>query len=387
MRSRILASGLLLVSLFGAGPAGVLARSYTPAFQYLASAGLIANADTGNAGDLITRGDVLKILLDGREETKKRVEWHRAHLSKLPLYLDVDQQDSIAPYAEAAFALRITSGFSDRTLRPSVTIPAEEAITLLMRSYRQDGESVDGDNQWYAPFVRAALRKNLVDDPRSIRIGQSVTRGQFYDMVYRIGVVTRDNLAAFPSPQGSPGRAVAAGAQNVQEQPGQSNPVIVARPTDDQGTLEEFRSSHDFAISIPSLDIRDLQIFHPEDPQSKEGLLAPLKDGVGHLFSYPGRGGKIMVYGHSSGYSWDVSQYTKIFRKVNQLKKGDRVYVTFNGNLFEYAVTGQQTIAPKDAKPFTGEGEELILYTCWPPNSIKKRLIIRAVPVQTVAVR
>src|SRR3989338_6058539 len=145
MRSRILASGLLLVSLFGAGPAGVLARSYTPAFQYLASAGLIANADTGNAGDLITRGDVLKILLDGREETKKLVEWHRAHLSKLPLYLDVDQQDSIAPYAEAAFALRITSGFSDRTLRPSVTIPAEEAITLLMRAYRQEGGRVGSD--------------------------------------------------------------------------------------------------------------------------------------------------------------------------------------------------------------------------------------------------
>jgi len=94
-----------------------------------------------------------------------------------------------------------------------------------------------------------------------------------------------------------------------------------------------------------------------------------------------------MVYGHSSGYSWDVSEFTKIFRQVNRLKKGDRVYVTFNGNLYEYSVTGQQTIASTDAKPFTGEGEELILYTCWPPNSIKKRLIVRAVPVETVAVR
>ena len=392
MHLRLLASGLLLVFAASLLPADAAAYSPSDAFAFLAAAGAIENADSGNAGDIITRGDVLKILLDGREDTRTRVHWHRGHLSRLPLFLDVSRDDAIAPYAEAAFALRITSGFSDRTLRPSVPIPAEEAITLLMRAYHQEGESAPGDVVWYAPFVRAALRRNLVDDPRSLRVGESVTRGRFVDMAYRMGVLARDNLVAFPAVADREGTlreivGPTAGATALGSQIRESGTVLVARPTGDQGTLEQFRSARDFAITIPSLGIRDLPIAHPDDPQSKEGLLAPLRDGVGHLFSYPGRGGKIMIYGHSSGYAWDVSQYTKIFRQVNKLKKGDRVFVTFNGSLYEYAVTGQQTIAPKDAEPFTGDGEELILYTCWPPNSIKKRLIVRAVPVETVAVR
>ena len=98
-------------------------------------------------------------------------------------------------------------------------------------------------------------------------------------------------------------------------------------------------------------------------------------------------GGKIMVYGHSSSYPWDISPYTKIFRQVNKLKTGDDVYVTYQGQLYHYTVTDQQQIAPTDNSPFVGSGEELLLYTCWPPDSTKSRLVIHAAPVQTVAVR
>ncbi|NOS68255.1 MAG: sortase [Candidatus Peribacteraceae bacterium] len=387
MRSRLLASGLLVVLGCSVLPVSMLASDAT---DFLADAGAIDRDNAGNDGELITRGDVLKILLDGREDFRNRVNRYRGRLSKLPLYLDIERGDEIAPYAEAAFALRITSGFSDRTLRPNDPIPAEEAITLLMRAYRQPGESAPGDAAWYAPFIRTALRKNIVANPRAMRIGQPVTRGQFHDMAYRMGAITRDDLASFPQPvrivEQNPGRGASAGAV-TQQQPGIIGSVQVARPTEDQGALEQYRSSQNFAISIPSLDIRDLQVTHPDDPQSKEGQLAPLQNGVGHLYSYPGRGGKIMIYGHSSGYSWDVSQYTKIFQQVNKLKKGDKVFVTFDGKLYEYEVTGQQKITPNDKTPFSGDGEELILYTCWPVGSNKSRLIIRAVPVETVAVR
>lgn len=337
--------------------------------------------------DVLTRGEVLQVLLDAKDEYRGRVDYERGHLSRLPLFTDVSSDDEIAPYAEAAFALRITSGFADRTLRPHDAIPVEEAITLLLRAYRVEGESAPGD-AWFVPFIRSALRRNLIANPRSIRVGDPLTRGQFFDMVARMEVVTRDNLAAYPQPVRivqRPGRGVTAGP--TASQPGQIGSVLVARPSEDEGALGEYRSSRDFAITIPSLGIRDLQVSHPEDPQSKEGQLAPLQGGVGHLYSYPGRGGKIMIYGHSSGYSWDVSEYTKIFQQVNKLKKGEKVFITFNGNLYEYEVTGQQKIAPNDKTPFSGDGEELILYTCWPVGSNKSRLIIRAVPVETVAVR
>jgi LPXTG-site transpeptidase (sortase) family protein len=134
-------------------------------------------------------------------------------------------------------------------------------------------------------------------------------------------------------------------------------------------------------MSIPALGIDNLFVTHPADPSTSKGLLSVLHNGVGHLFGYPGGGTKILVYGHSSGYPWDVSRFTKIFRTVNQLKAGDRVTVHYQGKDLVYEVTYQEQIKPTDTRPFSGEGEELILYTCWPPDSIATRLIVHAKPV------
>ena len=141
---------------------------------------------------------------------------------------------------------------------------------------------------------------------------------------------------------------------------------------------------------MPSIGVTDLTITHPQDAVTKDGVLSVLKQGVGHLFSYPGGGGKMMVYGHSSGYPWDVSEFTKIFRRINELSPGDKVYVTYAGKLHIYQVTHEQTIIAKDAnKAFLDEGvgEELILFTCWPPDSIAQRYLVHAVPVETVALQ
>jgi LPXTG-site transpeptidase (sortase) family protein len=137
-----------------------------------------------------------------------------------------------------------------------------------------------------------------------------------------------------------------------------------------------------FAIGIPSLGINDLKISHPTDVSSQAGLLAPLQSGVGHLFSYPGNGGTVLVYGHSSSYSWDVSEYTKIFRKINALKPGDKVYIAYGGKTYTYQVTFSQTVAATDMSAYQkNNGEELILYTCWPPDDVKQRYLVHAKPV------
>jgi len=140
---------------------------------------------------------------------------------------------------------------------------------------------------------------------------------------------------------------------------------------------------------MPDVGITDLAVIHPTDPFSSQGVMAPLQNGVGHLFSFPGGGGKVMIYGHSSGYPWDRSQFTKIFRKINELDPGDRVYVTYDGKMYVYEVTYEESVAASDTSRLTddGRGEELILYTCWPPDSISQRYYVHAVPVETVALR
>ncbi len=148
----------------------------------------------------------------------------------------------------------------------------------------------------------------------------------------------------------------------------------------------QYASSQPYALAVPSLAIKDLVITHPKDTATQDGVLAPLKVGVGNLFSYPGGGGKVMIYGHSSGYPWDLSPYTKIFRTVNKLNIGDRVYVTYNDKLYIYQVSAKKTIPAKDRSEFTpdGNGEKLILYTCWPPDSISKRYLVFATPVNVI---
>lgn len=371
------------------------------------AAGPMPVAFAANPGDALSRAEILRILLDAQEETRTRVERARAHLSKLPLFVDVDPGAWYAPYAEAAFTLRVTTGFPDRTLRAEAPVPVEEAITLLLRAYRQPVAARADGEEWFAPFVRSALQKNLVNDPRSLSVGQAITHGQFVDMVHRMSVVAQGNLATFPvtglpiaasqeSATVAQGPAAAAAAASptstsvisaTPSVPTASAPVYAARASQDQNEIAQFASMKSFAVTIPSLGIRDLLVTHPEDARTNTGLLSVLRDGVGHLFGYPGRGGKIMIYGHSSGYAWDVSKYTKIFRQVNKLRPGDRVYVTFGGRLYVYSVTGQQAIAPTDARPFSGTGEELILYTCWPPDSTKSRLIVRAEPVERVVLK
>ncbi len=138
-----------------------------------------------------------------------------------------------------------------------------------------------------------------------------------------------------------------------------------------------------FTITIPSQNIGPLTVTNPTDPFTHNGLLEPLKNGVGHLFGNPGGGGKILVYGHSSSYPWDVSPYTKIFRQINKLNPGDDIIIDYNGQQYRYKVSYEETVAASDMSAYQddGNGEDLILYTCWPPDSITQRYLVHAKPV------
>ena len=293
---------------------------------------------------------------------------------------------------------------------------------MLMRTFNvQSTSTVAGvspyienqSNQWYTTSINAAVQKNLIMHTAKLRLGSAITRGQFFDMVFRLHSIKVSNQVVFKGlepgtqvpavvptqrivsdedfgPTGvisydSPDEVPVAVSPQVQQTPTPPANVVLAPKIDHPYASEKY-----FSISMPSIGVTDLTITHPQDAASKDGVLSVLKQGVGHLFSYPGGGGKMMVYGHSSGYPWDVSEFTKIFRRINELSPGDKVYVTYAGKLHIYQVTHEQTILAKDAnKAFQdqGVGEELILFTCWPPDSIAQRYLVHAVPVETVALQ
>jgi LPXTG-site transpeptidase (sortase) family protein len=301
----------------------------------------------------------------------------------LPLFSDIDQRSWYAPYIETGFRMGVVKGYPDGTFKPADQVTVEEAIALMLRVYKQDNPSAtyqtsqyikNQPNQWYSAPVSIAIQKNIIMHDLILQPGMPVTRGQLFDMLYRLREAQMKNIASFPESR----------AQTVVTN--QVTPRARSLPTSAYG---QYASQKSFAITMPSLGIMDLTITHPSDPFTSKGILSVLDVGVGHLFSYPGEGGKIMVYGHSSGYPWDISEYTKIFRKINELQIGDRAYVTYNGKIYVYEVTQHATVAVDDSTSFQPDkdGEELILYTCWPPDTVDQRYLVFLKPVESVAAR
>lgn len=385
---------------------------YQQAFAYLQEQGIIKGYADGNGrpGSPLNRVEALKVILRAQGTFDSRIASFEKSIPPIPLFADVDQRQWYAPYLEAAFEKAVITGYPDNTFRPGQLLRTEEAVAMLMRTFGEQGANNKAElsayienqpNQWYTPSINAAISRNLVMHKGTLRLGTAITRGQFFDMVYRLHSIKESGELAFsgtepaaqqvrtavPQQRSTPTPTAIAGATGVTTYDTASQPQNV---TIVPNINHPYASEKYFAISMPSIGIEDLTITHPQDAVSKEGVLDVLKLGVGHLFSYPGGGGKIMVYGHSSGYPWDVSEYTKIFRKINELKNGDRVYVTYAGNLYIYEVTHEQTVIAKNAgEAFqdNGDGEELILFTCWPPDSIAQRYLVHAVPVETVALR
>ena len=427
---RRFAASLALVSLASITAGQALAAGfpdtqgtvYETSFSYLQNQMIIKGYADGLARPdyPLNRVEALKVILIAQGSFDSRIKHFADNTPPIPLFSDVDQNQWYAPFIEAAYEKRAVTGYPDRSFRPGQLLKTEEAVTLLMRTFDSvDTQTVavlspyieNQSGQWYTGSINAAINKNLVMHKGQLKLGTAMTRGQFFDMVYRLYSSRANKTVAFEGPE--PVAAVAtpapapvslavapvartqgtdSGTTGVSSfatpktiTPSQPANVVLAPKIDHPYASEKY-----FSITMPSIGVTDLTITHPQDAVTKDGVLSVLKQGVGHLFSYPGGGGKMMVYGHSSGYPWDVSEFTKIFRRINELSPGDKVYVTYAGKLHIYQVTHEQTIIAKDAnKAFLDEGvgEELILFTCWPPDSIAQRYLVHAVPVETVALQ
>jgi LPXTG-site transpeptidase (sortase) family protein len=377
-------AGLLLLQTVPAFAQGYIdASAYTDAVMALTSTGVIDGGGSVRLDDYVNRAEALKIILKSQKRYAPAIQKMQSSLPPQPLFTDVSQQEWYAPYLEVGFKYGLVKGYPDGRFWPNGGVRVAEAAAMLVRSYGDktssfvtSAELPNTEGQWFTDALSVINSQKAVLPGSRLNPGAYMTRGQLFDMVYRMQVAK------------SGGRPVADTLQApVISVTGQD--ARVEQPQQMVHASMQFASKKEFAITIPSLGIVDLTITHPQDPFTQKGVLAVLQDGVGHLFSYPGQGGKIMVYGHSSGYPWDLSKFTKIFRTINQMQTGDRIYVTYKGTLYVYQVTSKKTIPAKDQTAFEPDenGEELVLYTCWPPDSITNRYLVYAAPVEKVALK
>ena len=121
-------------------------------------------------------------------------------------------------------------------------------------------------------------------------------------------------------------------------------------------------------IKIPSLDV-DLPLYYGDS-------LNILRYGVGHTSHtyFPGEGGTILCMGHNT---------FGMLRKLPEIKDKSKIIIETTYGKYTYEVYETRIVKQTqlDAAPFQREKEILMLYTCYPVNSIghaKNRFFVYA---------
>jgi len=140
-----------------------------------------------------------------------------------------------------------------------------------------------------------------------------------------------------------------------------------------------------FDIIVPKIGA-NARIIANVNPADEKIYLKALKKGVAHSLgsAFPGQGGHIFLFAHSTDYIWNVGIYNAVFYLLYKLKTGDEINLFYKGQRYVYRVTGRKIVDPSRVEYLMAKSnkEFLTLQTCWPPGTTMKRLLVFAVRVR-----
>lgn len=137
-------------------------------------------------------------------------------------------------------------------------------------------------------------------------------------------------------------------------------------------------------LIIPKIAV-DVPIVWDANAASQASLNAAMDKGV-VWFNIPGANakpgevGNFVVSGHSSNDWLDNGKYKFIFARLEQMQKGDNIYVNYNGKRYTYTVTGSQVVKPTDVHALQTNATKptMTLITCVPLGTDLNRLLVTA---------
>lgn len=131
-----------------------------------------------------------------------------------------------------------------------------------------------------------------------------------------------------------------------------------------------------YTISIPKVNIRDATVAIGGEDLGE------------HLIQYPGtalpgKRGNAVIFGHSIlPIFYNPKNYISIFSLLPTLKKGDQIFINYDGISYTYQVEEMFEVLPTDIQVLDQDSSDsfLTLVTCVPPGDPRnpKRLIVRA---------
>jgi sortase A len=150
-------------------------------------------------------------------------------------------------------------------------------------------------------------------------------------------------------------------------------PVEIIKPVDPE-----------FGIIIPKINA-NATVVQNVNSANEEQYLSALKKGVAHAegTAFPGEGGHIFLFAHSTDYFWNVGTYNAIFYLLYKVQKEDEIDMFYKNQRYVYKVIDTQIVDPTQVEFLTRKSnkEFLTLQTCWPPGTTLKRLLVFAVRV------
>ncbi len=139
-----------------------------------------------------------------------------------------------------------------------------------------------------------------------------------------------------------------------------------------------------FSIIIPKIGA-NAQILSNIDASNEKEYLKSLQKGVAHTLgtAFPGEGGHVFLFAHSTDYFWNVGSYNAVFYLLYKLNPRDEIDIFYKGQRYVYKVTAKKIVDASQVEYITRKTnkEFLTLQTCWPPGTTLKRLLVFATRV------
>lgn len=137
----------------------------------------------------------------------------------------------------------------------------------------------------------------------------------------------------------------------------------------------------EFGIVIPKI-AANASIIENVDAADQKKYLEALQQGVAHAegTAYPGEGGHVYLFAHSTDYFWNVGTYNAVFYLLSKLENDDEVDLFYKGKRNVYKVVDKKIVNPDQVQYLLRKTPEefVTLQTCWPPGTTLKRLLVFA---------
>ena len=138
----------------------------------------------------------------------------------------------------------------------------------------------------------------------------------------------------------------------------------------------------EFGLYIPKIQA-NAKVIRNVDPYDKEEYTNALIYGVAHAkgTALPSQEGNVFLFAHSAVNFYERRKYNVYFYLLNELEKNDEIYVSYQGEIFNYSVLEVNIVDPSEVK-YLGKylsQDTLTLMTCWPAGANIKRTVVTAV--------